>query len=186
MIPLQSKNLFIIDDKTSTFALKSIIDFYELSGKNILFLSHYYSSLFNILNCSKRTTSLSSFEKTVSDNSFRLDLIVLEVTSSNIFDFHNKIIKTSNLPFIFISKTDSRSIITDLFEEVYVISSKYSNGSSYAHSIHSKVMQALDLSNHSAHNLRNGITIDLESLKKQYIRDEKIKSIFNNPKSPED
>lgn len=170
MIDFKKENYIYGDSESLSYGVHQILDFFDLIGKNILFLykKSYNNNLRYFVNFNKiEFTDYDSFLNVLEDkgNLFRVNLVVLDIFNQiNTFDVNNyiKILKENNIDFIVITKKEfpifnnSNSSITKLRR---------------SHLNQNEVVIT---------NIKKDETYLLKDYKKSYIRNIKIEQLLNN------
>lgn len=135
----------------SQFEMSSVISFFELIGRNQI-LFHKENSTFKHYIKIKKVKYTSRLEEQVLENLFRIDTIIIE--DDNIYSLYN-LRKITDLPIVLIRK--KLNLIQDF----------------------SKIDKVYNFSKNQVEDTIQKCSYSLNELKKQWIRDRKIKDIFN-------
>jgi hypothetical protein len=178
MLELKSKNLFIKSGFSSEYSISRVLEFYDLIGKNILLLKNESSNLSSWVRFSKKDFTLSNLENVLSENLFRVNLLVVD-TDKSIEETYDKIRKITEIPVIFITsirnddldiKNSKGSIKVKNFDTVYVLSKNRSVSSFDSDSLSDFIVESI----------KDEWKSNLKDLKKQYIRHQNLKDLLGD------
>lgn len=176
MLELKSKNLFTIITASGVFGICKILEFYDLIGKNILYLyneENHTSTLKSLVKCNKQKFGRSDFKDVLSQHLFRVDIIVVD-TNASVQDYLTIIKDVTDLPVIFIMKSIS-AVNFSYFEKVYVFSTQTSSTN-----INFRSKPIRELENYLIQDLNEGWESNLYDLKIQYIRDKNLSDLLGD------
>ena len=81
MLDFGKKSRFITTDSRALYGVLEVLKFYELIGINYIYIdiiSNISTILSSLVSSNKFSCTIEDLKKTISDNSFRLDLIVIQ------------------------------------------------------------------------------------------------------------
>jgi len=167
MLDIGKTNLFLNENG---YVISRIIDYYDLMGRNCLFLDGIDSNIH--VKCSKITITSNNISELLINNLFRVDIII--ATSVTRYDtLLSKIREVTDLPVILItdnfiySEKDLQKF--DFIYRLYKEDTDYLNVKNYEH-------QFLEKSR--VNDIKNSWDMSLADIKKQYIREEKINKLL--------
>jgi hypothetical protein len=177
MLELKSKNLFIKSGSVN-IGISKILDFYDLTGKNILLLHYKGSTLSSIIGAyNKQQFTPSSLQHILSQHLFRLDLIIVDSGEDPWFGIeenYQTIRNITDLPVIF--TIDIRKINeTKNFDTAYILSKKSEISIPLA-SLSSLNFDRLE--DYLVESIKEGWKTNLKELKIQYIRDKNLRDLL--------
>jgi len=176
MLELKSKNLFIKSGSVN-IGISKILDFYDLTGKNILLLHYKGSTLSSIIGAyNKQQFTPSSLQHILSQHLFRLDLIIVDSGDPwfEIEENYQTIRNITDLPVIF--TIDIRKINeTKNFDTAYILSKK--SGGQLT-TISSLNFDSDRLEDYLVESIKEGWKTNLKELKIQYIRDKNLRDLL--------
>lgn len=176
MLDIGKTNLFLNENN---YVVSRIIDYYDLMGRNCLFLDGINSNIH--VKCSKITVTSNNISELLINNLFRVDIIIAtSVTRSLKNEWHllndtllSKIREVTDLPVILItdnfiySEKDLQNF--DFIYRLYKEDTDYLNVKNYE-------QQFLEKSR--VNDIKNSWNMSLADIKKQYIREEKINKLL--------
>lgn len=167
MLDIGKTNLFLNENN---YVVSRIIDYYDLMGRNCLFLDGINSNIH--VKCSKITVTSNNISELLINNLFRVDIII--ATSVTRYDtLLSKIREVTDLPVILItdnfiySEKDLQNF--DFIYRLYKEDTDYLNVKNYE-------QQFLEKSR--VNDIKNSWNMSLADIKKQYIREEKINKLL--------
>lgn len=167
MLDIGKTNLFLNENN---YVVSRIIDYYDLMGRNCLFLDGINSNIH--VKCSKITVTSNNISELLINNLFRVDIII--ATSVTRYDnLLSKIREVTDLPVILItdnfiySEKDLQNF--DFIYRLYKEDTDYLNVKNYE-------QQFLEKSR--VNDIKNSWDMSLADIKKQYIREEKINKLL--------
>lgn len=167
MLDIGKTNLFLNENN---YVVSRIIDYYDLMGRNCLFLDGINSNIH--VKCSKITITSNNISELLINNLFRVDIII--ATSVTRYDnLLSKIREVTDLPVILItdnfiySEKDLQNF--DFIYRLYKEDTDYLNVKNYE-------QQFLEKSR--VNDIKNSWDMSLADIKKQYIREEKINKLL--------
>lgn len=167
MLDIGKTNLFLNENN---YVISRIIDYYDLMGRNCLFLDGIDSNIH--VKCSKITVTSNNISELLINNLFRVDIII--ATSVTRYDnLLSKIREVTDLPVILItdnfiySEKDLQKF--DFIYRLYKEDTDYLNVKNYE-------QQFLEKSR--VNDIKNSWDMSLTDIKKQYIREEKINKLL--------
>lgn len=168
MLDIGKTNLFLNENG---YVISRIIDYYDLMGRNCLFLDGIDSNLH--VKCSKITITSNNISELLINNLFRVDIII--ATSVTRYDtLLIKIREVTDLPVILItdnfiySEKDLQKF--DFIYRLYKIDdTSYINFEDYENKF---------LEKSRVNDIKNSWDMSLADIKKQYIREEKINKLL--------
>ena len=168
MLDIGKTNLFLNEN---SYVVSRIIDYYDLMGRNCLFLDGIDSNIH--VKCSKITVTSNNISELLINNLFRVDIII--ATSVTRYDnLLSKIREVTDLPVILItdnfiySEKDLQKF--DFIYRLYKINdTSYINFEDYENKF---------LEKSRVNDIKNSWDISLADIKKQYIREEKINKLL--------
>lgn len=167
MLDIGKTNLFLNENN---YVVGRIIDYYDLMGRNCLFLDGINSNIH--VKCSKITITSNNISELLINNLFRVDIII--ATSVTRYDnLLSKIREVTDLPVILItdnfiySEKDLQNF--DFIYRLYKEDTDYLNVKNYEHQF---------LENSRVNDIKNSWDMSLADIKKQYIREEKINKLL--------
>ena len=188
MVELKSKNLFIKKGNGAIYTISKIIDFYDLIGLNVLYMSYKGATLGGLLKCSKRNFTPSAFSSILSENLFRVDVIIVDPPESNFNSLYFQARKLTQVPVIFVAnirdddldlKNPKGMKLSD-FETAYL----FSKGDSMSGTLQSLqlgwVSSSDKLEDYVVEELKEGWVSNLKNLKVQYIRDKNLRDLLGD------
>ena len=168
MLDIGKTNLFLNEN---SYVVSRIIDYYDLMGRNCLFLDGIDSNIH--VKCSKITVTSNNISELLINNLFRVDIII--ATSVTRYDtLLSKIREVTDLPVILItdnfiySEKDLQKF--DFIYRLYKI-----DGTSY---INFEDYENKFLEKSRVNDIKNSWDMSLADIKKQYIREEKINKLL--------
>jgi len=183
MLELKSKNLFIKSGSVN-IGISKILDFYDLTGKNILLLHYKGSTLSSIIGAyNKQQFTPSSLQHILSQHLFRLDLIIVDSGEDPWFGIeenYQTIRNITDLPVIFTIDIDDfpRKINeTKNFDTAYILSKKSEISIPLA-SLSSLNFDFDRLEDYLVESIKEGWKTNLKELKIQYIRDKNLRDLL--------
>jgi|APCry1669189883_1035261.scaffolds.fasta_scaffold10355_3 hypothetical protein len=176
MVELKSKNLFIKKGGAAVYTISKILDFYDLIGKNILYMGYHGSTLSGLLKCNKKNFTPGTFSNVLKDNLFRVDIIVIDSNSEWRYN-HTTLRKITDLPVIFIIDNSSLlKVSIDDFDRAYAFSKDENKG-------FRSILANLSgdrLEDYKVEDLKEGWSSNLKDLKVQYIRDKNLRDLLGD------
>lgn len=168
MLDIGKTNLFLNENN---YVVSRIIDYYDLMGRNCLFLDGINSNIH--VKCSKITITSNNISELLINNLFRVDIII--ATSVTRYDtLLSKIREVTDLPVILItdnfiySEKDLQKF--DFIYRLYKIDdTSYINFEDYENKF---------LEKSRVNDIKNSWDMSLADIKKQYIREEKINKLL--------
>jgi hypothetical protein len=186
MVELKSKNLFIKSADSSIFTISKVIDFYDLIGLNVFYMSYEGSSLGSLLECNKKIFTPSTFEDVLKDNLFRVDILIVD-GNINVEDNYKDLRKISKIPVIYI-KSESyigtgveRKLKLKYFDTAYLFSRL--RDSSVLSTTGLGGIQWIgkdNLEEYVVEELKDEWKSNLKELKVQYIRDKNLRDLLGD------
>lgn len=167
MLDIGKTNLFLNENN---YVVSRIIDYYDLMGRNCLFLDGINSNIH--VKCSKITVTSNNISELLINNLFRVDIII--ATSVTRYDtLLSKIREVTDLPVI---------LITDNF----IYSEKDLQKFDFIYRLYKEDTDYLNVKNYEQHflekskinDIKNSWDMSLADIKKQYIREEKINKLL--------
>lgn len=167
MLDIGKTNLFLNENN---YVVGRIIDYYDLMGRNCLFLDGIDSNIH--VKCSKITVTSNNISELLINNLFRVDIII--ATSVTRYDtLLSKIREVTDLPVILITDnfiySDKDLQNFDFIYRLYKEDTDYLNVKNYE-------QQFLEKSR--VNDIKNSWDMSLTDIKKQYIREEKINKLL--------
>lgn len=170
MLDIGKTNLFLNENN---YVVGRIIDYYDLMGRNCLFLDVIDSNIH--VKCSKITVTSNNIAELLINNLFRVDIII--VTSVAKYDtLLSKIREVTDLPVILVtdnfiySEKDLQNF--DFIYRLYII-----NDTTRGFSTFTKYERNF-LEKSRVNDIKNNWDMSLEDINKQYIREEKINKLL--------
>lgn len=168
MLDIGKTNLFLNENN---YVVGRIIDYYDLMGRNCLFLDGIDSNIH--VKCSKITVTSNNISELLINNLFRVDIII--ATCVTRYDtLLSKIREVTDLPVILItdnfiySEKDLQKF--DFIYRLYKIDdTSYINFEDYENKF---------LEKSRVNDIKNSWDMSLADIKKQYIREEKINKLL--------
>jgi len=168
MLDIGKTNLFLNEN---SYVVSRIINYYDLMGRNCLFLDGVDSNIH--VKCSKITVTSNNISELLINNLFRVDIII--ATSMTRYDtLLSKIREVTDLPVILItdnfiySEKDLQNF--DFIYRLYKIDdTSYINFEDYENKF---------LEKSRVNDIKNSWDMSLADIKKQYIREEKINKLL--------
>ena len=167
MLDIGKTNLFLNENG---YVISRIIDYYDLMGRNCLFLDGINSNIH--VKCSKITVTSNNISELLINNLFRVDIII--ATSVTRYDtLLSKIREVTDLPVILItdnfiySEKDLQNF--DFIYRLYKDDTSYINFEDYENKF---------LEKSRVNDIKNSWDMSLADIKKQYIREEKINKLL--------
>lgn len=168
MLELKSKNLFT-GKSDRLYPIHRIFEFYDILGKNICVFHNRHKQYNGFNNLSTDSLNLS---KDLVNNLFRLDIIVVDfsfVNLTNVISVYDIIREITNIPIIFIIDWKHIEFLKlDWFETAYLLEKKINFSAQFVDSLDEYLVK----------DLKNEWSSNLQELKKQYIRDKKLRDLF--------
>lgn len=167
MLDIGKTNLFLNENN---YVVGRIIDYYDLMGRNCLFLDGIDSNIH--VKCSKITVTSNNISELLINNLFRVDIIIA-TSVTRYYTLLSKIREVTDLPVILItdnfiySEKDLQNF--DFIYRLYKEDTDYLNVKNYE-------QQFLEKSR--VNDIKNSWDISLADIKKQYIREEKINKLL--------
>lgn len=167
MLDIGKTNLFLNENN---YVISRIIDYYDLMGRNCLFLDGINSNIH--VKCSKITVTSNNISELLINNLFRVDIII--ATSVTRYDnLLSKIREVTDLPVI---------LITDNF----IYSEKDLQNFDFIYRLYKENIDYLNVKNYEqqfleksrVNDIKNSWDMSLADIKKQYIREEKINKLL--------
>jgi hypothetical protein len=163
-----SKNNIIINSGCN-LAISKIIDSYEITGKNQIFLHRENSDLKSLIKVNKIIYSNDNISEKILTNLFRVDMIYIEDPPLLCL---NEIRKLTNLPIILILSSDkSYNIIVNSIDIQRAYNFEFLEEGSQGPLFHNY------FHNYIIKDLINNWESNLESIQKDWVRREKIKML---------
>ncbi len=171
MLDIGKTNLFLNENN---YVVGRIIDYYDLMGRNCLFLDGINSNIH--VKCSKITVTSNNISELLINNLFRVDIII--ATSMTRYDtLLSKIREVTDLPVILItdnfiySEKDLQNF--DFIYRLYKINDTtiYTGGDFEDY-------ERKFLEKSRVNDIKNSWDMSLADIKKQYIREEKINKLL--------
>lgn len=185
MLELKSKNLFVKGGiKSSDYTISKVLEFYDLIGLNVLYMSYKNAPLASFINSTKRVFTSSNFEDVLKDNLFRVDILFIDGTTMNYNLLYNLARKITSVPIIFLStqselKQDKVKIRLKDFDTAYLLTKDDGIPTGKLTSISSLTfVKGLDC--YHVEELNEGWKSNLKELKIQYIRDKNLKDLLGD------
>lgn len=173
MLDIGKTNLFLNENG---YVISRIIDYYDLMGRNCLFLDGIDSNIH--VKCSKITITSNNISELLINNLFRVDIII--ATSVTRYDtLLSKIREVTDLPVILItdnfiySEKDLQNF--DFIYRLYKIHMQEYHGGGY---INFEDYENKFLEKSRVNDIKNSWDMSLADIKKQYIREEKINKLL--------
>jgi len=174
MLDIGKTNLFLNENN---YVVGRIIDYYDLMGRNCLFLDGIDSNIH--VKCSKITVTSNNISELLINNLFRVDIII--TTSVTRYDtLLSKIREVTDLPVILItdnfiySEKDLQNF--DFIYRLYKIDDTPAyTGGGY---INFEDYENKFLEKSRVNDIKNSWDMSLADIKKQYIREEKINKLL--------
>jgi hypothetical protein len=177
MLELKSKNLFIKYGNSSQYCISKVFDFYDIIGKNCLFLYTKGCSLASLMKFNKQVFTTSSLEHILPNHLFRLDYIIVS-SNHNIEENYQTIRKITDIPVVFIVDFGSAKANIEIknFDTVYILSQERGITTSRLTIISNgeKLEECL------VEDLKGGSKSNLRELKIQYIRDKNLRDLLGD------
>ena len=167
MLDIGKTNLFLNENN---YVVGRIIDYYDLMGRNCLFLDSMNSNV--LVKCSKLDLKFTrnNISEILPNFLFRIDLLLAVVPNSNIKYLLSLIREVTNLPIIFITDNINYELYDfDYIYRLYKQETELSDLKDYEN-------QFLELSR--VNDIKNGWDSSLSELSKQLIREEKINKLL--------
>ena len=181
MLELKSKNLFIKNGSGSIYGIFKILDFYDLIGKNILLLHYKGSTLSSWVKFNKQEFNSKNLKNILSNNLFRLDLIVVHELQSNFENTYRIIRQVTDLPVIFIVDSASnffKSINIKNFDTAYILSKSGGIPTKRLTTISSLTFDSDKLEDFLVESIKDEWKSNLKEMKIQYIRDKNLRDLL--------
>ena len=166
MLEIGKNNIFL-GNSDSYKGMSEIIDKYELSGKNQILFYKEESNFHHWVKI-KKVKIESDFEKTIFENLFRIDLILID--DPNIYSLYS-IRNITDIPIILIKKDDKIISSFTKFNNIYKFTKSKSENKFTFKDIENEIIIEDSINNWSS---------SIQSLKQKWIREEKIKEIFKS------
>ena len=181
MLELKSKNLFIKSSPFGHSVVAKVLDFYDLIGMNILFLHSRNSDFSSWLKFNKQEFNFENLKNIVSNNLFRLDLIVVHDLQANFENTYRIIRQVTDLPVIFIVDSASnffKSINIKNFDTAYILSKADGIPTGRLTTISSLTFDSDKLEDFLIESVKDEWKSNLKELKIQYIRDKNLRDLL--------
>jgi hypothetical protein len=168
MIQIKKCNYITGNSSDVSYAIKKIIDFLEMEGRNIFLFckSSKSSTLKYLIDPKMEFNNIEHFKELINNKSnlFRVDLILFDFWNLNVSSIieYKEIIDKINIDYIILAKEYHYKLSEDI-NDYHV---KIESGKDY----HNEYLITDKIS---------GWTSNLENLTKSYIRNKKIDDIFN-------
>jgi len=176
-------NTLIIKGNSYEQVVSEVIDFFELDGKNILYITDSKiedTRMFQFLRCNKVQFTGADYKEAIKSNLYNIDIILVTSTPWLLLPVKEYIDKLK-IPAIYMQTPQSNSvdykpskIEFDNIYEMYVkdifIFSDNSTNRSYSDLMNNRNM---------IKDIKNGWELSTTELKVKYIRDKKIGNILN-------
>jgi len=184
MVELKSKNLFVKGGLNAHYTISKILEFYDLIGLNVLYMSYKDAPLSSFINSTKRVFTSSNFEDVLKDNLFRVDIIFIDGTTMKYNLLYNLARKITSVPIIFLSsqselKQDNVKIRLKDFDTAYLLSKESGIPTGKLTAI-SSLTFVKGLDSYLVEELNEGWKSNLKELKVQYIRDKNLRDILGD------
>lgn len=165
MLDIGKVNLFLNENN---YVVSKVIDYYDLMGRNCLFLDVINSNI-NV-KCAKIAVTSTDMSKILPNFLFRVDILITVVPDGHIKYLLNSIREVTDLPIIFV--TDSKYYSESDFDYIYRLYKQETNFLD----IKNYENQFLELSR--INDIKNDWDSSLSDLIKQLIREEKINKLL--------
>ena len=165
MLDIGKVNLFLNENN---YVLSKVIDYYDLMGRNCLFLDAINSNI-NV-KCVKIAVTSTDMSKILPNFLFRIDILIIVVPDGHIKYLLNSIREVTDLPIIFV--TNSKYYSESDFDYIYRLYKQETNFLD----IKNYENQFLELSR--INDIKNDWDSSLSDLIKQLIREEKINKLL--------
>ncbi len=165
MLDIGKVNLFLNENN---YVVSKVIDYYDLMGRNCLFLDVINSNI-NV-KCAKIAVTSTDMSKILPNFLFRVDILITVVPDGHIKYLLNSIREVTDLPIIFV--TDSKYYSESDFDYIYRLYKQETNFLD----IKNYENQFLELSR--INDIKNDWDSSLLDLIKQLIREEKINKLL--------
>lgn len=169
MLDIGKTNLFLNENG---YVISRIIDYYDLMGRNCLFLDGIDSNIH--VKCSKITITSNNISELLINNLFRVDIIIIATSVTRYDTLLSRIREVTDLPVILItdnfiySEKDLQKF--DFIYRLYKIDdTSYINFEDYENKF---------LEKSRVNDIKNSWDMSLADIKKQYIREEKINKLL--------
>jgi hypothetical protein len=169
MVELGNLNLIIEEDGNSKCVTSEIINFIDLTGVNVIYVTNIlYSN--GLPKCKKIHMNIDEIDTKLKENLFRIEHIFFECTSNRIPEFYKEIRRITTIPITFI--TNNKDFIKiDEFDYVYNTWKENENinfGLSFEENKKSYIIE----------DLKNNWKSNIPELKKSWIRNKKLEDLF--------
>lgn len=166
MIQIKKCNYITGNSSDVSYAIKKIIDFLEMEGRNVFLFCSKSSTLKYLIDPKMEFNNIEHFKELINNKSnlFRVDLILFDFWNLNVSSIieYKEIIDKINIDYIILAKEYHYKLSEDI-NDYHV---KIESGKDY----HNEYLITDKIS---------GWTSNLENLTKSYIRNKKIDDIFN-------
>jgi len=176
MINIES-NTLIIKGNSYDQVVSEVIEFFELDGKNVLYITDSKigdSRIFQFLRCNKVTFEGSNYKEVIKSNLYNIDIILVTSTPWLLLPVKEYIDKLK-IPAIYMQTPQSNSVDYKPskieFDNIYEMYVKDSY-SSFSDIIKDKDRNIIK-------DVKNGWELSTNELKIKYIRDKKIGNILD-------
>jgi len=181
MLELKSKNLFVKKSPFGHSVVSKVLDFYELIGMNILFLHSHNSDFSSWVKFNKQEFNSKNLKNILSNNLFRLDLIVVHDLQSNFENTYRIIRQVTDLPVIFIVDSASnffKSINIKNFDTAYILFKSGGIATKRLTTISSLTFDSDRLEDFLVESIKDEWKSNLKEIKIQYIRDKNLRDLL--------
>jgi len=185
MIDLAHRNIFVYDNNGGEYVVVEILKFLHLNGANFAVIGNDDKSIMStFLQFGRYKFELNpviesrSFENVIKDNIFRLDYLILDVSS---IDRYFDRVEFVDIPIIFLSESNDgiTSFHKSRVPEEYNIHLMYRKRDEFL-SATSFIPKERDRSHYMIKNVKSDSLYDFDTLKKIFIRDKKIDDIIGS------
>ena len=179
MIELGNKNL-IFKSRSSDSVVSEIINFFDLAGTNVLFISGNSNSQTSIrLNINFIHCSSSNIETNLKDNLFRVEHLFVEVISLyETNKYFDEIRKLTSIPITFILPVSKSFRSSPSYHDIDGYDFIYLTKRKKTDSVAILIRQTLK--DYIVEDLKNNWESNLENLKISYIRNKKLEDLFGD------
>lgn len=188
MLDFGKKSRFITTDARSLYGILEVLRFYELIGINYIYIdlivpSNQSNTPSSLITNRKLSCSISKLESTINENSFRVDLIIIQ-------NYRNFSIDTSftEIPVILLENPQGDDKVKFDFNYVFSVDDSIGNIMYMGKKIWTSVTPSVgtinnkpitdNLSRYLVEDMDNNWKTSLEDLKVKYIRNKKLDDLF--------
>jgi len=180
MIDIESNTLIIKGDSYEQ-VVSEVMDFFELEGKNVLYITDskiLESTMFHFLKCNKVGFNGKNYKEVITSNLYNVDIILVTTTAWLLLPV-KEYIDTLKITGIYIQSPQSNTpdykpskIEFDNIYEMYTGSVEIKNSKNWYEYLNAKNRNRIK-------DVKNGWDLSTSELKIKYIRDKKIGNILD-------